>query len=317
MLFALYSVADAQQPGKIPRVGFLSTRGDAKNPGPTVEAFRQGLRALGYIEGKNIQVDYRYEQGRVDHLSTIVAEFLELKVDVLVLTAMTAIRAAKQATNTIPIVMTTTQDPVATGLINSLAHPGGNTTGLTTLTRELSGKRLELLKEVVPDLSRVAVLWNADASGSATAFQEYETAARALKIQLHSLEVRAPTPDLEHTFKSAISGRARGLITIRQSLLTGLRKPIADLAIKNHLPLMAEGDDFVESGALISYSTSDTDRYRRAAYYVDRILKGAKPADLPVEQATKFDLLINLKTAKQIGLTIPPNVLARADQVIK
>jgi ABC-type uncharacterized transport system substrate-binding protein len=317
LLLALCFPAHAQQPKPIPRVGFLSPRGNPKNPGPSVEAFRQGLRDHGYIEGKNIQIDYRYEEGRVDHLPTIVAEFLELKVDVLVLTAMTAIRAAKQATKTIPIVMTTTQDPVATGLINSLARPGGNITGLTTLTKELSGKRLELLKEVVPDLSRVGVLWNADASGSVIGFQEYETTARVLNIQLQSLEVRAPKPDLERAFKAAVRGRVRGLVMIRQSLITSLRKPIATLAVKHRLPLMAEGDDYVESGALMSYSASDADRYRRVAYFVDRILKGAKPADLPVEQPTKFEFIVNLKTAKQIGLTIPPNVLARADRVVK
>jgi putative ABC transport system substrate-binding protein len=307
----------AQQQGKIPRIGFLSTRGEPNSPGPTVEAFRQGLRDFGYVEGKNIQIEYRYEAGRVDHLPTIVAEFLSLKLAVLVLTALTAIRAAKQATNTTPIVMMTTQDPVATGLIDSLAHPGGNITGLTTLTKELSGKRLELLKEIVPNLSRVAVLWNADASGSVTGFQEYETAARALKIQLQSLPVRAPKPDLERTFNAAINGHVGGLLAIRQSLISGLRKSIAELAIKHRLPLIAEGDDFVESGALMSYSTSDTDRYRRAAYYVDRILKGAKPADLPVEQPTKFEFVINLKTAKALNLTIPQSVLFRADKVIK
>ena len=308
-------LARAQQPKPVPRIGFLSTTGVPNNPGPSVEAFRQALRELGYVEGQNIQVEYRYEAGKVEHLPSIVAELVQLKVDVLVLTAMTAIRAAKQATKTIPIVMMTTQDPVATGLIDSLARPGGNITGVTTLSRELSGKRLEILKEVVPDLSRVGVLWNGNSPGSVTGLQEYETASRALKIQLQSLEVRAPKPDLEGAFKAAVKGRARALIAISQSLMIGVQKPIADLAIKNRLPLVAEGDNYVDSGSLMSYSASDTDRYKRVAYYVDRILKGAKPADLPVEQPTKFEFVVNLKTAKQIGLMIPPNVLVRADRV--
>jgi len=202
-------------------------------------------------------------------------------------------------------------DPVATGLVDSLARPGGNVTGLTRLTQELNGKRLELLKEVVPTTSRVGVLLVA----GFRVFREYEAAARALKIQLQSLEVRAPNPDLEGAFRDAVKGRVRALITARA--LVGYRKQIADLAIKDRLPLMSEGSDFVDAGGLVSYSADDTENYKRAAYYVDRILKGAKPADLPVEQPKKFELVINLKTAKQIGLTIPPNVLARADRVIR
>ena len=235
----------------------------------------------------------------------------------LSLTALPAIRAAKQATKTIPIVMVTTQDPVATGLVDSLARPGGNITGLTRLTRELSGKRLELLKEVVPRISRVGVLWDADVTAPGIAFKEYEAAARALKIQLQSLEVRGPNPDLEGAFQAAAKGRASALITIRNPLLNRYRKQIADLAIKNRLPSMYEGSDYVEAGGLMSYSANDAESFRRAAYYVDKILKGAKPADLPVEQPTKFEFVINLKTAKQIGLTIPQSVLFRADKVIK
>jgi putative ABC transport system substrate-binding protein len=317
VFLATVSLAEAQQAGKVPRIGVVPGASDPVNAGPAVDAFRQAMREVGYIEGKNIQVEYRYDEGKVDQLPRIVAELIQLKVDVLVLTAMTAIRAAKQATQTIPVVMTTTQDPVATGMINSLARPGGNITGLTTLSKELSGKRLELLKEVIPDLSRVGVLWNPDASGSVIGFEEYETASRALKIQLQSLTVHAPKPDLDGAFKAAVKGRARALIMIRQGLITGFQKAIADLAIKNRLPLVGEEASFVESGNLMSYSASDTDRYKRAAYYVDRILKGAKPADLPVEQPTKFELVFNLKTAKQIGLTIPPNVLVRADRVIR
>jgi putative tryptophan/tyrosine transport system substrate-binding protein len=208
-------------------------------------------------------------------------------------------------------------DPVATGIVDSLARPGGNITGLATLQRDLGGKRLELLTEVVPRISRVGVLWDADAPGSAIAFKEYEAAARALKVQLQSLELRRPNPDLEGAFQAAAKTRARALITIRNPVLRRYTKRIAELAIKNRLPSISEGSESVEEGGLMSYSANDADNYRRAAYYVDKILKGAKPADLPVEQPTKFEFVINLKTAKQIGLSIPPNVLARADRVIR
>jgi len=306
----------AQQPAKVPRIGFVSATGDSKTPGPQVEGFRQGLRDLGYIEGKNILVEYRYVEGKLDGVPSLVAELVQLKVEVLATGNLVALRAAKQATKTIPIVMVATVDPVATGLVDSLARPGGNITGLTRLTRELSGKRLELLKEAVPAISRVGVLWE-NAPGPAIAFKEYETAARALKIQLQSLEVRGPNPDLEGAFQTAANGRANALITVTGVLLTRYPKQIADLAIKNRLPSMWERSEFVEAGGLASYSSNDADQFRRAAYYVDRILKGAKPADLPVEQPTKFEFIINLKTAKQIGLTIPPNVLARADKIIR
>jgi putative ABC transport system substrate-binding protein len=312
LLFALCSPAEAQQPTKIPRIGFVSGVGDPKTPGYHVEAFRQGLRDLGYTEGKNIVVEYRYVEGKLDRYPSLLAEFVQLKVDILVVTA--AFRAAKQATKTIPIVMVTTVDPVAMRLIDSLARPGGNITGLTRFTRELSGKRLELLKEVVPTISRVAVLWT---QGTTTSFKEYEPAARALKIALQSLDVRGPNPDLEGAFQGAVKGRANALVTILNPLLNRYRKQIAELAIKHRLPSMYEATDYVEAGGLMSYSASDADLFRRAAVYVDKILKGAKPVDLPVEQPTKFELLINLKTAKQIGLTIPQSVLYRADKVLK
>jgi putative tryptophan/tyrosine transport system substrate-binding protein len=317
LLLALCSSAEAQQPKKVPRIGFVSGIGDANNPGPRVEAFRQGLRDLGYVEGKNILVEYRYIEGKLDRVPGLVTELVQLKVDVLLLVILPSIRAAKQATKTIPIVMVTSQDPVATGLIDSLARPGGNITGLTSLQRELSGKRLELLKEVVPRMSRVGVLWDADDEGSANGFKEYEAAARSLKIQLQSLEVRGPNPDLEAAFQAAAKGRVSALITIGNPVLNRYQKQIAELAIKNRLPSMCEQGRYVEDGCLVSYAANDADQYRRATTYVDKILKGAKPADLPVEQPTKFEFIINLKTAKQIGLTIPPNVLARADKVIK
>ena len=326
MLFAVHVSAEAQQPKKIPRIGYVSGSGDANNPEPFVEAFRQGLRDLGYVEGKNILVEFRFAEGQLERLPSLVAELVQLKVDVVVAAPLSAIRAAKQATKTIPIVMVTTQDPVATGLVDSLARPGGNVTGLTRLTRELRGKRLELLKEVAPRISRVGVLVEKGmiaeaerigAQARTLVFKDYETAASALKIQLQSLEVRGPNPDFEGTFQGAAKARVSALITVNTSLLNRYPKRIADLAIKNRLPSMYEGSDFVEAGGLMSYASNDTENYKRAATYVDKILKGSKPADLPVEQPTKFELVINLKTSKQIGLTIPQSVLYRADKVIR
>jgi ABC-type uncharacterized transport system substrate-binding protein len=312
------TIAHAQQPKNIPRIGLLSGSGNPNNPGPLVDAFRQGLRDLGYIEGKNILIEYRSAEGNPDSIPRIVTELVQLKVDILVVPTLAGLRTAKETTKTIPIVMMTTVDPVATGMVHSLAHTGGNITGLARLTRELGGKRLELFKEAVPGISRVGVLWDADDQrGAAVGFKEYEVAAHALKIPLQSLEVRGPNPDLEGVFQAAIRGRANALITVRNPVLNRYTKQIADLAIKNRLPSLYEGSQAVEAGGLISYAANDRDMYRRAATYVDKILKGRKPADLPVEQPTKFELVINLKTAKQIGLTIPPNVLARADRVIK
>jgi putative tryptophan/tyrosine transport system substrate-binding protein len=317
LTLASVRVLEAQQAGKVPRIGYLDSTGDPKTPQPSVEAFRQGLRDLGYIEGKNILVEYRYAEGMTDRMPSLVAELVQLKVDVVVVSALPAIRAAKQATKTIPIVMVTTQDPVATGLVDSLARPGGNITGLTRLTRDLSGKRLELLKEVVPGISRVGVLVDANMIDRAAAFKDYETAARALKIQLQSLEVRGRDPDFDTAFQAAAKGRVSALITITDALFIRYQKRIADLAIKNRLPSMYELTAYAEAGGLVSYAASDAESFRRAVVYVDKILKGAKPADLPVEQPTKFELVMNLKTAKQIGVTIPPNVLARADKVIR
>jgi ABC-type uncharacterized transport system substrate-binding protein len=307
--------AQGQQARTIPRIGFVSGRSSPTraNPDSNSEAFRQGLRDYGYIVGKNIVVDYRYLEGKDDRIPSLLAELVLLKVDVLVSPALQVIRAAKQATTTIPIVMVTNADPVAAGLVDSLAHPGGNVTGLTRLNIELRGKRLELLKEAVPGISRVGVLSSADS----TAFKDYDAAARVLKIALVSLKVPASNPNLESAFRDAVKGRVTGLISTTSTVLLPYSKKIADLAIKNQLPLVFERSDDVEAGGLLSYSTNDLDQFRRAASYVDKILKGAKPADLPVEQPTKFELVINLKAAKQIGLTIPPNVLARADKVIK
>ena len=249
-------LAEAQQTKRIPRIGYVSGRGDS-TPGPSADALRQGLRDLGYIEGKNILIEYRYTEGMPDRIPSLVAELVQLKVDVLISPLLPAIRAAKQATSTIPIVMMTTVDPVATGLVDSLARPGGNVTGLTRLTRELSGKRLELLKEVVPAISRVRVLGDANDSQTAIGFKEYETAARAQKIPIQSLEVRGPNPDFEGAFQAATKGRASAFITVTTPLLLRYQKQIADLAIKNRLPSMHEQIDFVEAGGLMSYASDD------------------------------------------------------------
>ena len=315
LLLALSFPVEAQQPTTIPRIGFLQRRHPptSTNPDPLAEAFRQGLIDLGYIEGKNIVIEHRYGEGRTDRLPGLVAELVQLKVDVLVVPGFPAIRAARQTTKTIPIVVVTPVDPVATGLVDSLARPGANITGLTRLTRDLSGKRLELLKEAVPRISRVGVL----EGGTTASFRDYEAAARALKTTIQSIEIRGPNPDLEKAFEAAAKGRVDALITTRDALTASYAKPIADLAIKNRLPSMNEDSPYVEAGGLMSYAANDADQFRRAAYYVDRILKGTKPADLPVERPTKFEFVINLKTAKQIGLTIPPNVLARANRVIR
>jgi putative tryptophan/tyrosine transport system substrate-binding protein len=307
-------VAEAQQqPGKVPRIGIVSGTGNPNEPGSSIKIFRQALQELGYFEGKNILFEYRYTEGNPDRIPGFLAELLQLKVDVLVATSPTAIRAAKQATTTIPIVMVASFDPVETGIIESLARPGGNITGLTRLTRELSGKRLELFKEAVPGISRVGVL----AARGFTGLKDYEPAARALKIPLQCLEVEGPNPDLEGAFQAATKGRVNALITAGSRQINRYRKQIVELAIKSRLPSMFEVSVWVESGGLVSYSADDVASFRRAAVYVDKILSGAKPADLPVEQPTKFEFVINLKTAKQIGVTIPPNVLARADRVIR
>jgi len=317
LLFALCMSASAQQPTKVPRIGYISGTGDASNPGPYVEALRQGLKDLGYVEGTNFVMEFRGAQGNTEAVPRLVAELLQLKVDVLVVPIVSAIRAAMQATKSIPIVIVTQVDPVATGLIDSLAHPGGNITGIATLQRDLSGKRLELVAELVPKLSRVGILREADESVSAIGFKNYETAARGLKINLQSLEVRGPNPDLEGAFRAAAKGGSRAVITITNNSLFLNSKRIINLAIKNRLPSMYEGSSWVEAGGLMSYSADDLAVFRRAATYVDKLLKGAKPADLPVEQPTKFQFVINLKSAKQIGLNIPQSVLFRADKVIR
>ena len=312
------ALTDAQQPvKKVARIGYVSQSGTPAAPGDQVEGFRRGLRDHGYVEGQNIRVEYRYIEGRLDQIPSIVSELLALGVDVLFVTPLTAVRIAKKLTQTVPIVIVATFDPVAPGIIDSLARPGGNITGLTRLTRDLSGKRLELLREAAPGISRVGILGDAEAPGPAIAFKEYETAARVLKLQIHSLEVRGPSPDWDGVFQSAADRRTDALIPVAGILLNRNSRRISELAIKNRLPSMHEIAHYVHDGGLMSYSASDFEQFRRAALYVDKILKGAKPAELPVEQPTKFEMVINLTTAKQIDLTIPPHVLARADRVIK
>jgi ABC-type uncharacterized transport system substrate-binding protein len=313
-LLAFLAGAEAQQPKKIARIGYVSGTGNATDQGPYVEALRQGLRDLGYVEGKTFIIEYRGAEGKLDQIPMVVNDLVQLKVDVLVVPIISAARAAKQATKSIPIVMIT-GDPLADRVVDSLARPQSNLTGLATLTPNLGGKRLELLMEVVQRLSRIGVLrYGEDPS---TTFAEYKTAARALKIEFQTLEVQGFKPDLERAFHEAVKARVNALITVTSAPLFLERRRIAELALKNRLPTMYQGSAWVEAGGLMSYSTNDLEIFRRAATYVDKILKGTKPADLPIEQPTKFEFVINLKTAKQIVLTIPPSVLARADRVIK
>jgi ABC-type uncharacterized transport system substrate-binding protein len=307
--------AQAQQPTKVPRVGFL-TANDFSALAARIEALRQGLRELGYVEGKNIVIEYRYAEGKLDRLPALAAELVRLKVDIIVSAGPQSTRAVKEATVTIPIVMAFDFDPVGNGFVASLARPGGNITGLSTLAPEISGKQLELLKEIVPGLSRVVILGNSTDPGNAQVVGETERAAVALGVHHLYLDVRAPA-DIETAFRAARTGRADAVLSLSSFLFISQRKQLVDLAVKSRLPAIYDRREYVEDGGLMSYGVSQPDLFRRAATYVDKILKGAKPADLPVEQPKKFDFIINLKAAKQIGLTIPPNVLARADRVIK
>jgi putative tryptophan/tyrosine transport system substrate-binding protein len=315
ILLAVAVIADAQQPAKIPRIGFLAAS-SAPIAATRIHAFRQGLRALGYVEGKNIAIEHRYAEGKLDRMNELAAELVRLDVDVIVTSGPTPTRAAKEATVTIPIVMGFDNDPVGNGFVASLSRPGGNITGLSTLHSEVSGKRLELLKEIVPRLARVAVLGTSTVPGNAQALKETELAAGALGIKLQYLDVPNQT-DIESAFRAATKGRADAALALASRILFSHRIQVADLAAKNRLPAIYPESEQVEAGGLMCYGVSISDLYRRAATYVDKILKGAKPGELPVEQPTKFELIMNLTAAKQIGLTIPPNVLARADRVIR
>jgi putative ABC transport system substrate-binding protein len=313
ILFALCVFAEAQQPKKVPRLGFLSPTSDDSR----VEAFRQGLRELGYVEGQNIAIEYRWADGKFDRLPDLALELVRLKVDVVVAVVTQASLAAKMATGTIPVVMIGVSDPVGSGLVVSLARPGANITGTSSMTAEIIGKQLELIKETLPKITRVAALWNpANPIFQAIQRRETEVAARALGMQLQFVEARAPD-EIDRAFARVAKERMRALLVLNDPVFTAQRKQIADLSAKHRFPTVSGTREYTEVGGLMAYGPSFPDMYRRAAYYVDRILKGTKPADLPVEQPMKFELIINLKTAKQIGLTIPPNVLARADKVIR
>jgi len=312
---ATVSNAHAQQSTKVPRIGYLAG-GSLSAIAPRIESFRHGLRELSYVEGKNIVIDDRYADGKPDRLPALAAELVHLKVHVIVTTGPAPTRAAKEATNTIPILMTNDTDPVASGFVASLARPGGNIRGLSTLAPELNGKRLEILREVVPNLSRVAVLGTSTSPGYAQSVRELELVAKAFKMQPQYLDV-IDSKDIETAFRAASKGRAQAVLTISGTILNSHRTQVIELAVKSRLPAMYNNSQFMEAEGLMFYGVNILDLERRAATYVDKILKGAKPANLSVEQPKKFELIINLKTAKQIGLTIPPNVLVRADKVIK
>jgi len=317
LFFALCTPAEAQQAKKVPRVGYLTAVSLSANAA-RIEAFRQGLRELGYVEGKNIIIELRGADEKPDRLPALAAELVRLKVDIVVSGGPTVTRPVKEATTTIPIVMTFDNDPVGSGFVASLARPGGNITGLSTLAPDIGGKQLELLKEIIPRLTRVAVLGTSTQAGNAQSLNEIELAARAFKVQRQYLDVK-DHKDIETAFQAALKGHADAVLVLISPVIFSERTQIADLAATNRLPAIYPWPEFVEDvgHGLMSYGVRVTDLDRRAATYVDKILKGAKPADLPVEQPTKFELVINLKAAKQIGLTIPPSVLGRADKVIK
>jgi len=312
LLLALCFPAEAQQPKKVPRIGILFIGGRNQ---PHLEAFKQGLREHGYTEGKNILLEYRYAEGKEDRLPALAAELVSLKVDVIVVTADVSAEAARQVTKTIPIVVTT-GDPVSSGLADSLANPGGNVTGLSVVLADLSGKRLEILKETLPKMTRVAALWSPREKVATAVFNETKAAARAFSLQLQSLEVET-IQDIEKSFTVMAKARPHGLIVLLSPLMTLHSKRIVELALKQRLPGIYPTRQFTEEGGLMAYGPLIGDLYRRAATYVDKILKGRKPADLPVEQPMKLEFVINLNAAKQIGITIPPNVLVRADEVIR
>ena len=315
LLLALCSSAQAQQPGKVVRIGEIVFR-SRSDFGPGRTAFRQRLRDLGYVEGKSLVYETRSAEGKLDRFPALAEELVRLKVDVLFASSANEALMFKNATRTIPIVFHVSNDPVADGLVDSLARPGGNMTGVTTIATALAGKRLELLKETIPKLSRVAVLWDPGGESAMQQWKESQLAARELGLQLHSMEVSSPDR-FEEAFRGAVKAQSAALSVSPGSVNTAHPKLIAELAAKYRLPAIFDREDFIASGGLMSYGTDRAEAYRRAATYVDKILKGTKPADLPVEQPMKFELIINLRAAKEIGLTIPPNVLARADRVIK
>ena len=315
VLLSTAPTADAQQTKKVARIGVLS-QSNANFMSTQLEAFRQGLRAFGYVEGQNIAIEYRYAEGKLDRLPDLAVELVRLKVDVIAATSTPAVLAAKNTTKEIPIVFHTLGDPVASGVVASLAQPGANITGLTMGGAELDGKRLELLKDTIPKLSRATILWNPASSGIQLRLKETRAAAQALKLQLQSLEVRRPE-DIEPAFDAATRAKTGAMIVTQAPPITNNAKRIVDLAAKHRLPTIYGQRQWPDTGGLMSYGGNIEDGYRQLATHIDKLLKGAKPADIPVERAMKLELIINLKAAKQIGLTIPPNVLVRADKVIR
>jgi putative ABC transport system substrate-binding protein len=316
VLAPLATVGQQYKSGSVPRIGYLFLQPWSATA-HLRDAFRQGLRELGYVEDQNIAIDFRNAEGRPERLVDLATELVRLNVDVIVAAPEASIEAARHATRTIPIIMAVSFDPIARGFVASLARPGGSITGLSSVSPELTGKRLELLREMVPKLSKVAVLWDAESPRDSDQLREMEVAARALRVRLESISLSGPGPDFERAVQTSRGGGAEALIAVDSARAFGQRVQIAAVAAKNRLPALAGFREFAQAGGLMAYGASLPDMHRRAATYVDKVLKGAKPADLPVEQPTKFELVINLKTAKALGLTIPPSVLGRADQVIE
>ena len=314
LFVSLLQLAEAQQPGNVPRLGYLSGRTGRRSP--NAEALRQGLRDLGYVEGQNIAIEYRRTEGNLDRFPTLAAELVRLKVDIIFASGGEAGRAAKEATSAIPIIFIGSVDPVATGMVDSLARPGGNITGFSTGAPGLYGKRFEIIKETLPRLSRVGVLLNPANPNADVALKEIRSAGQSLGVQVQSLEARSPN-DIDSAFEAATKAQAGALVVAQQTPISSNSKRIVELAAKRRLPAIYSDTTWIDAGGLMSYGPSIPDLYRRAAVSVDKILKGTKPADLPVEQPIKYELMINLKTAKTLGLTIPPEVLARANRLIK
>jgi putative tryptophan/tyrosine transport system substrate-binding protein len=318
LVFAFPISSNSQQPPKaLPRIGVILSTSTPDAPSPTYEAYTSGLRELGYSEGKNVIIERRYAQGRLDRMAPFVQELVQQKVDVILAVNNVIIRAAKEATKTIPIVMISSLDPVEAGYVETFARPGGNITGLAWLNRDISAKRIELLKELLPKLSRIGILWDADAPGPAVAFKEYSAAAAAFKLDLRSLTIHGPTPDFAGALQTAKSFNTDAVIVVGNPVMLQNLKSLFPLVTKHRLPSMTEEARSVEAGGLISYGASLPDLYRRAAEYTVEILKGAKPADLPIKTASKFDILVNLKTAQQVGVVVPQRVLVQADKIIK
>ncbi len=314
-LLAAPRAAEAQQSGKVPRVGFLGNSTAALEAN-LVGPFREGLRDLGYEEGRNVVIEYRWAEGKYERFPTLIAELIALKVDVIVTAGTPATQAVKKATTSVPLVMVAVGDPVGTGIVASLGRPGGNITGLTSIAQELEGKRLELLREVIPKLSHIAVLWNSVSPVQVIQEKAVQTAAQVLRMKVQSLGVRTPE-EIEDAFAAIVRERPGALLVLADRLFLHNRQRIMDFATKNRLPGVHAYRELVEAGGLMSFGPSYGGMHRRAAYFVDKILKGAKPADLPVERPATFELVVNLKTAKALGLTIPQSILLRADQIIE